>query len=274
MTALIDAQTLRKRLLNNENIKLVDATYPPRPGLGIANAAIFDIDAIADLSNPLAHTLPDAETFAAAVGAMGIGNDDEVVIYDQSGIAMAAARAWWMFRVFSHRNIKVLNGGLPRWAEMGFPLVISETVPQTKTYQATYNPTLVVDRHFIADHLNDSNIVIADARPGDRFAATTPEFRAGIASGHIPGSLSLPFSHLIDPATGMLRQHDPRIVSILETNPDRIISTCGSGVTACVLALAFYEENQRDIAVYDGSWAEWGNPELGMPVETGNGRNL
>ena len=275
MTALIDPQSLYEAIQNNPAVRLVDASWPPQANYPvIGNAVAFDIDAVADLSNHQSHTLPSADDFAAAVGRMGISNDDMVVIYDQTGMAMAAARVWWMFRVFGHKNLRILDGGLPFWAASGLPLAAPGAAPEPVVYTATFNPALFTETNFILDHLNDPGILIADARPADRFAGLMPDLRPGMPSGHIPGSTSLPTGSLLDPATGKMLHDDPRIAAILESAPERIIATCGSGVTACVIALAFHEAGFEDVAVYGGSWAEWGHPDLGLPVEQGEGKTF
>lgn len=275
MSALIEPQDLHARLLSDNDIHLIDATYPPQAGNRvIGNSQSFDIDEIADHNSFLPHTLPSAEDFAAAVGAMGIGQDDEVVVYDQSGMAMAAARVWWMFRVFGHHNVKILNGGLPLWQRMAFPLGCAAPPPAAKTYIAKMNQDLFVRRDDVVAALNDPGTVIADARPSDRFIGNAADIRPGMPSGHISDSTSLPYMSLLDPATGRLREGDRRIQAILATKPEKIISSCGSGVTAGIIALAFHEAGRTDVAIYGGSWAEWGKPGQNLPIETGKGKDF
>jgi thiosulfate/3-mercaptopyruvate sulfurtransferase len=275
MTALISPQDLHARLSGLNTIHLVDATYPPRPDMPvIGNAQAFDIDAVADHGSPLPHTLPSADDFAAAVGEMGIGNDEEVIVYDQSGMAMAAARVWWMFRVFGHKNVKVLNGGLPLWHAMGLPLGHPVPPPAPVTYVAHMNENLFVRRDDVLAALDNPAVLIADARPAERFTGSAADIRPGMPSGHIPGSTSLPYGTLLDPGTGMLRPGDARIDAIVHANPDRIISSCGSGVTAGMIALALFEAGREDVAIYGGSWAEWGQPGANLPFETGSGKKF
>ena len=275
MSALLDPQELHARLSVNPHIHLIDATYPSRPGNHvIGNAQSFDIDEVADLGASLPHTLPTAESFAAAVGAMGIGQNDEVVVYDQSGMAMAAARVWWMFRVFGHENVKILNGGLPLWHAMGLPLGHAVPPLAAKTYVTKMNKDLFVQRDDVLVAIDDPSTIIADARPSERFSGDAADIRPGMPGGHIPGSTSLPFMSLLDPATGMLRPHDERIGAILATKPEKVISSCGSGVTACVIALAFHEAGYKDVAIYGGSWAEWAQPDQRLPIEVGKGKKF
>jgi len=275
MTALITPQDLHVRLSAPNTIRLIDASYPPRYDMPvIGNAQAFDIDAVANHDSPLPHTLPSAEDFAAAVGEMGIGNDDEVIVYDQSGMAMAAARVWWMFRVFGHSNVKVLNGGLPLWHKLGLPLHHPAPPPAPVSYTALLNKDLFVQRDEVLASLDNPSVVIADARPAERFAGSAADIRPGMPSGHIPGSTSLPYGSLLDPTTGMIRETDARIDAILRSSPERIVASCGSGVTAGVIALAFFEAGREDVAIYGGSWAEWGQPGANLPFETGSGKKF
>ena len=277
MSALIDSRTLHQNLAN-PSLRLLDASFPAIPDFHaqarIGDALLFDVDAISDTTNPLPHMLPSAEVFAAAIGAMGIGNDDEIVIYDQGGMVMAAARAWWMFRVFGHRNVKILNGGMPLWHALGLPINFAPPAPPPapKEYQAVFHPELVVDRHQILDLLGNDNVAILDARATERFTGTGAELRPGLKAGHIPGSYSLPFQSLIAQPGGTLIENDIRISGLAKSNPQKIITTCGSGITACVLALALYEAGYQNAAVYDGSWSEWALGPLDLPIEQGPGK--
>jgi thiosulfate/3-mercaptopyruvate sulfurtransferase len=278
MSALIDPRLLRTRM-DNPDLVLVDASYPAIPEFHakarIGNAVMFDIDAICDQANPLPHMLPAPDIFAQAVGDLGIGNDDEIVVYDQGGMAMAAARVWWMFRCFGHKNVKVLNGGMPLWHALGFPVNRAALAPaKAKSYTASFNPALVVHRQHVVDSIDRPGIAIIDARGAERFTGATPDKRPGLKTGHIPGSYNIPFTGLIDPGSGILVEGDKRIAALVESQPQQIITSCGSGVTACVLALALYESGYENAAVYDGSWSEWAQPALGMPVSTGPGKQF
>lgn len=278
MSALIDPRLLKTRM-DDPVLRLVDASYPSIPEFHaqarIGNAVMFDIDAVCDPDSPLPHMLPSPEIFGQAAGNMGIGNDDEVVIYDQGGMAMAAARVWWMFRCFGHKNVRVLNGGMPLWHALGYPINKTAPIPSAaKTYIARFNPSLVASRQSVLDSLHRDDTVILDARAEDRFTGSANDKRPGLKTGHIPGSYNLPFSGLIDSGSGILMPDDPRIAALIKAKPARIITSCGSGVTACVLALALYETGYENAAVYDGSWSEWGQLALDLPVETGPGMKL
>ena len=247
---LISAEDLFNILqLNPERIKLVDATYPANPSLpGIGEAVTFDIDDIADPESPMAHMLPSPELFAEKVGALGIGNDDFIVCYDQSGFIMAASRAWWMFRVFGHDNVVVLDGGLSGWVEKNYPVQVKKSAPERKIFQASFRPELVLSYAEMADISAGRKANILDARPFERFAPS-----------HIENSTSLPVIKLINDRREMISS--AAFKNALNQNginlDSPIVTTCGSGVTACGLALALFREGKRDVPVYDGSWTEW-----------------
>lgn len=277
--AVIDPRALHL-MLREENLTVLDASYgmggaPPRlywQNARIGNAQFFDIDAVADQSTLLPHMLPAQEMFAAAVAAMGISNGDRVVIYDQTGITMAAARAWWMFRVFGHDNVAVLNGGLPAWQAAGLPM--TTTPPRGPDapgiFTAAFRPQLVRGKADMIAALARPESRIVDARAPQRFTGAAPEPRPGLRSGHIPTSINLPFNTLLDPATGRLKDEDALADATAHLSTEtEIISTCGSGVTACVLALALHTLGRTDVAVYDGSWVEWGATDAGTPVDSG-----
>ena len=248
-TGLISAEDLFTVLQSNpERVKLVDATYPSNPSLpGIANAVTFDIDDIADPDSPMAHMLPSPGIFAAKIGAIGIGNDDFVICYDQSGFIMAASRAWWMFRVFGHNNVAVLDGGLINWIQKNYPVHLKNHAVEPKEFNASYRPELVVSYEEMHKISSAKEKQIIDARPPERFV------------DHIPNSLNLPALSLFNPDRTMISPDDFK--SQLEREniaPDSpLIATCGSGVTACALALALFREGRPNVAVYDGSWTEW-----------------
>lgn len=279
MTALIEPSALYALLQNkSKNLKVIDATYPSAPGSykpRIEGAIPFDIDLVSDHENPLPHMLPDAESFAAAVGAMGIQDDDELVIYDDSGIAFAAARVWWTFRVFGHDRVRVLNGGLPLWMASGYPVKNQpDPLPDPVLYQARFRPELVRTAEQISNSIGNKEILILDARSSLRFTGAGTEPRPGMSPGHIPGSTNLPYDHLLQPGTGALIKDSYELIDIIQQKPSQVIASCGSGVTACVLALALYETAGIEAAVYDGSWSEWGNSASGRPVETGPGHKF
>jgi thiosulfate/3-mercaptopyruvate sulfurtransferase len=225
----------------------------------VPGAVFFDIDAIADHSTTLPHMLPAAEAFAEAVGALGIGSGDRVVVYDVRGV-VSAARVWWTFRVFGHDAVAVLDGGLKKWRAEGRPVESGSAASPRRTFTARPRPELVRDLDAMRANLTSRGAQVLDARSAGRFAGTEPEPRAGLRGGHIPGSLNLPYETLYR-ADGTLKPPDELAGAVGAAGVDLgrpVVTTCGSGVTASVLALALYLLGRQDVAVYDGSWSEWG----------------
>lgn len=225
----------------------------------IPGAVFFDIDRIADRATSLPHMLPSAEEFADAVGALGVGSDDRVVVYDARGV-VSAARVWWTFRAFGHERVAVLDGGLRAWKTEGRPVASGEPSPTRRHFRAALRPELVRDLDAMQRNVRTRAEQVVDARSRGRFEGTEPEPRAGLRGGHIPGSLNLPYETLYR-ADGTLLPPEALRSAFVEAGIalDRpITTTCGSGITASVLALALHIAGRSDVAVYDGSWTEWG----------------
>lgn len=277
--ALVSGEWLAAHL-DDPHVRVVDCSFK-LPGITptaradydkghIPGAVFFDIDDVAQPGTSLPHMIPSADLFAQKIGALGIGDGDRVIVYDGNGLS-SAGRAWWMLRLFGHQNVALLDGGLPKWKAEGRPVDTAIPTPAPRRFTARFDPTLVRDKGAVLDNLTTRHEQIIDARAAGRFGGTTGETRPGLRSGHIPGSRSLPYEQLTDPATRQLRSAEQLTALFSDAGValDRpIVTSCGSGVTACALAFALHLIGHPDAAVYDGSWSEWGLPG-GTPVETG-----
>lgn len=233
----------------------------------IPGAVFFDIDAIADTASPLPHMLPRARKFAESLGALGIGDRDVVAVYDTRGV-VSAARVWWTFRAFGHARVAVLDGGLPKWRAEGRPVETGVPAPKPRRFTARLHRSLVRDLAQMRANLASRREQVLDARSHGRFIGTEPEPRPGLRGGHIPGSLNLPYDQLYRKDGTLLPSDDlQRLVEAAGLDPAKpVVTTCGSGVTAAVLALGLHLLGHEKVAVYDGSWTEWGGRN-DTPVE-------
>lgn len=225
----------------------------------LPGAVFWDIDALSDRASPLPHMLPAPDALARAIGVLGIGNDDRVVVYDGSSNHASAGRVWWTLRVAGHEQVAVLNGGLGAWRRAGLPLEAGWTKWAPKRFEARWRPELVRSRQEV-DQAAHSGAQILDARSRGRFAGTEPEPRPGLRGGHIPDSKNLPYVELTTQA-GTFADADTLRTLLEKSGIDLrrpVITSCGSGVTACALALALEAAGHREWSVYDGSWAEYG----------------
>ena len=238
----------------------------------LPGAVFFDIDDIADEATPLPHMLPSPEKFSQRMRRLGIGDGHKVVIYDSTGLN-SAARPWWMLRVFGHRDVAILDGGLPKWQAEGRPLTDEPPAPRERHFTARLNTLLVRDKGQLLENLETRREQVLDARSRGRFAGTAKEPREGLRSGHIPGSLNLPYDELVDPKTRTVLPAEELARRFAGAGLERgkpVVTSCGSGVTACALAFGLHLLGWPDAAVYDGSWSEWGLPG-DTPVATGPG---
>ncbi len=225
----------------------------------IAGSVFVDIDAISDAQSPYPHMLPTPQAFTQAMRALGINDEDHVIVYDSKGL-FSAARLWWMLRVFGHERVSVLDGGLPAWSAAGYPLTDAITPLHEGLFTAAFNPYLGAQAEDVLHHVTHRSAVIVDARSAERFRGIVAEPRAGVRSGHIPTSCNLHYAALLNADQTMKTPAELRAlfdVAGIDWNKP-VITSCGSGVTACILMLALYLCGKKDVAVYDGSWAEWG----------------
>jgi thiosulfate/3-mercaptopyruvate sulfurtransferase len=277
--ALVSTEWLARHL-NAPDLRVVDATWH-MPGSGrdaraeyeaqhIPGAVFFDIDEIAAEGAKLPHMLPSPEKFSARVRKLGLGDGNRIVVYDAHGL-MSAARVWWTFRVMGHKDVAVLDGGLPKWLAEGRPVEDAPPPPRERHFSARLNHTLVKDKATISRNLRNQRFQVLDARSAGRFQGTEPEPWPGRRSGHIPGSRNLPFTELLDPKDKTFLPADALAAKFGAAGIDLkkpVATSCGSGVTAAILALGLHLIGHEDVAVYDGSWAEWGLPG-DTPVDTG-----
>ncbi|MEQ9435803.1 sulfurtransferase [Hyphomonas sp.] len=266
-------------LINNiaaPDVRILDATYfadftnPPETGRQawsrghIPGAVHFDIDEIADTSSDLPHMLPDSVKFSARIRKLGVGDGNRIIVYDQNRF-FASARVWWMLRVMGHTDVRVLDGGLHAWVAAGGELEDLPPVVSERHFTPRVRTDLVMDTDGLEKLVGTARMTIVDSRPDGRFFGRDPEPRKGLASGHIPGSVNLPGSALIT-EDGHMKPAD-KLARLFKDPKAPTVTTCGSGVTAAIAALALARLGNWDVAVYDGSWTEWAS-DPSRPVAT------
>jgi len=275
---LVSPEWLRANL-EAPDIRLVDATWyldaasratsarAEFEAGHIPGAVFFDIDEVRDTGTDLPHMLPSTVAFTSKARKLGLGDGNRLVFYDRNSF-MASARAWWMFRVMGHPDAFVLDGGLAAWEKAGGEVTDEIPVPVERHFTPRVRADLIRDADQMLAAVGNPAKTILDARPPERFTGEAPEPRPGLRQGHMPGARNVPAGQLIA-EDGRMKGPD-ELASLIGPVSGRIITTCGSGVTAATLALAMATLGHDDVAVYDGSWAEWGGHD-DYPVETGPG---
>jgi thiosulfate/3-mercaptopyruvate sulfurtransferase len=273
--SLISVQTLKENL-SAENLIILDASMKP-VGKGsvdtfqpvhIPGSLRFDFDnEIKDLTTSLPHMMPTAEFFTEEMQKMGINKDSAIVAYDSVGI-YSSPRAWWMFRAMGHDQVAVLDGGLPAWIQAGFETVakLKQKPAQRGDFISHPQPEAFVDSNDVMKALHDKDFSVMDARSSNRFHGLEEEPREGLRRGHMPNAINIPFATVLEegrlkPRSSLRSMFDPY-------KNKKMIFSCGSGVTACILALAAEQAGYKDLSVYDGSWSEWGLASSNLPVAT------
>jgi thiosulfate/3-mercaptopyruvate sulfurtransferase len=266
MSPIVSTEWLAAHL---NDVKVVDASwYMPEDKRNpasefevahIPGAVFFDIDGISDRSTDLPHMMPAPDAFARDAGALGIGDGVQVVVYDGAGL-FSAPRVWWMLRAMGHDKVAVLDGGLPKWKREGRPLESGPAKPKAAALKAILKPAIMRDFAGVKDTLAKNSAQVVDARSASRFTGAEAEPRPGLKSGHMPGAKNVPWRQMVA-ADGTLKPDAELRAAFTAAGVDPakpVVTTCGSGISAAILMLGLEKIGAADVALYDGSWAEWG----------------
>ncbi len=277
-TSLVSTEWLSQHI-SAPDVRVVDASWympaeqrDPKAEFAechIPGSVFFDIDDIADTDTALPHMVPSPEKFSSRMRKLGLGDGNRIVVYDGAGIR-SAARAWWMIRLFGHQDVSILDGGLPKWQREGRPISDLPNKPSERHFTSRINSMMLKDKTQIRKNIETGKEQVLDARSQGRFEGSEPEPREGLRGGRIPSSFNLPFNQLLT-EDGTLVSAQKLTKLFDEAGIDRskpVITTCGSGITACVLAFGLHMIGHQRVSVYDGSWTEWGLDEA-MPLSTG-----
>ncbi|NJB69693.1 thiosulfate/3-mercaptopyruvate sulfurtransferase [Saonia flava] len=274
MEPLVSVEWLQENL-NNPKLIILDATVKNTianidtvyPGIQIKNARFFDIkNSFSDKESALPTTMLSPETFTQECRKLGIKKDSIVIIYDGLGI-YSSPRAWWMFKIMGFQNVAVLDGGLPVWIEKGYETEAKEIkFYNLGDFTADYQKDLVVTNEDLIKNIESKEATVLDARSKARFYGEVAEPREGYKSGHIPNSINLPYSKLLKDGKFLPKTELKKVIEKLNLNDSPQIFTCGSGMTACIILLGCQLVNANNKALYDGSWAEWGQESCDFPI--------
>ena len=275
-SALVSADWLQEHLPDS-NLVILDASIPkvgetgphPLADIQIPGARFFDLNGTFS-DTDLPHNLPEPSVFSEASRQLGITQASQIVVYDHHGIYVSP-RVWWMFRAMGHKNVAVLDGGLPGWMQAGYQVVPKPSNPPAPTrgdFSAKLQADLVWNAEQVLQNLKQPSAKVIDARSSGRFDGTQPEPRAGLHRGHIPGSCNLPFDQVIRDGHFLPKEELEATFRALQLGDSPLVFSCGSGVTACGILLACELVMNNPKAVYDGSWAEWGLPSKDFPIST------